>query len=117
MYHLHKYHLVPKPLTMSTTTYTARVACIGEAMAELMLGQDSEYPVRPGFAGDTLMTSTLATESITIVDTTATGDSFNTGYLAATLNGANDQTAMSAGHQCSLHLIAHAGAIIPKEIC
>lgn len=50
-----------------------------------------------------------------IVDTTAAGDSFNAGYLSAALNGATDQEAMLAGHQCSLRVIAHAGAIIPKH--
>ncbi len=55
------------------------------------------------------------THKVTIVDTTAAGDSFNAGYLASLLSGTGNQRAMQAGHECSLRVIAHAGAIIPKE--
>ena len=57
----------------------------------------------------------LDNSTVTIVDTTAAGDSFNAGYLSAALGGASDQEAMQAGHQCSLRVIAHPGAIIPKQ--
>ena len=50
---------------------------------------------------------------ITVVDTTAAGDSFNAGYLSAALRGSSSVDAMLAGHQCACRVIACAGAIIP----
>ena len=66
-------------------------------------------------AANSPQSNPFETTDVTIVDTTAAGDSFNAGYLASALSGANDQDAMLAGHQCSLRVIAHAGAIIPLE--
>lgn len=48
-----------------------------------------------------------------VVDTTAAGDSFNGGYLAATLTGASQQDALMAGHNCAAHVVQHRGAIVP----
>lgn len=49
-----------------------------------------------------------------VVDTTAAGDSFNGGFLAAALvQGSTDQ-ALLAGHNMAVNVIAHQGAIIPK---
>lgn len=50
---------------------------------------------------------------VQVVDTTAAGDSFNAGYLGAALTGADDQTALRAGHACAVRVIGHSGAIIP----
>ena len=49
-----------------------------------------------------------------IVDTTAAGDSFNAGYLAAHALGADDETALRAGHDLALRVIAARGAIIDE---
>ncbi len=47
------------------------------------------------------------------VDTTAAGDSFNAGYLAARLLGASAEVAARAGHTLAGTVIQHPGAIIP----
>lgn len=48
-----------------------------------------------------------------IVDTTGAGDSFNAGYLAARLRGAEPESAVAAGNRCAAAVIRHRGAIIP----
>lgn len=50
-----------------------------------------------------------------IVDTTAAGDGFNAGYLAARLKGESPQDAAQAGHGLACAIIQHAGAIIPRQ--
>ena len=49
------------------------------------------------------------------VDTTAAGDSFNGGYLAALLSGADTPASLRAGHDLALKVISHRGAIIPRD--
>lgn len=48
----------------------------------------------------------------TPVDSTAAGDSFNAGYLAARLTGAPVEQAIQAGHDLSRKVIAQRGAIV-----
>ncbi|MCV3270278.1 sugar kinase [Roseobacter sinensis] len=50
----------------------------------------------------------------TVVDTTAAGDSFNGGYLAALLTGQSQAEALMAGHACAARVVQHRGAIIPE---
>ncbi len=47
------------------------------------------------------------------VDTTAAGDSFNGGYLATRLNGADPEESARAGHRLAARVIQTKGAIIP----
>lgn len=50
----------------------------------------------------------------TVVDTTAAGDSFGAGYLAARLRGLDEVSAAKAGHLLAATVIQHPGAIIPS---
>ena len=46
------------------------------------------------------------------VDTTAAGDSFNAGYMAAALGGADPETAIRAGHAVAMQVIGARGALV-----
>ncbi|HLZ73537.1 sugar kinase [Phenylobacterium sp.] len=48
-------------------------------------------------------------------DTTGAGDSFNAGFLAAWLKGAEPTVAVEAGHTLAAQVVQHIGAIIPLE--
>ncbi|MCL6283268.1 sugar kinase [Ruegeria sp. 2012CJ41-6] len=50
-----------------------------------------------------------------VIDSTAAGDSFNAGYLAAIASGCSDHEAMRRGHNLAARVIAHRGAIIPID--
>lgn len=50
-----------------------------------------------------------------VVDSTAAGDSFNGGYLAARLLGADPQAAARLGNRVAARVIGHRGAIIPAD--
>jgi 2-dehydro-3-deoxygluconokinase len=50
-----------------------------------------------------------------IVDATAAGDSFNAGFLAATLAGQDAVAAAKLGHRCAAIVIGYHGAIVPRD--
>lgn len=57
----------------------------------------------------------VSCESITAIDTTAAGDSFNAGYLATRIKGGEPIEAAQAGNQLASIIVQHKGAIIPKH--
>src|SRR5690606_32251786 len=75
-----------------------RAVCKGEVVVKdgangVMLGTDegiTHFPVEP----------------LTPIDTTAAGDSFNGGYLAARMQGHSAAEAVSAGHAMALRVLA-----------
>ena len=50
-----------------------------------------------------------------VVDTTAAGDSFNGGYLAAVLSGDTQAQALLRGHACAARVVQFRGAIVPEK--
>jgi 2-dehydro-3-deoxygluconokinase len=54
-------------------------------------------------------------EVVDPIDTTAAGDSFNAGYMAARLSGDNPAGAAAAGHRLAGEKIRHRGSIMPRS--
>ncbi len=52
---------------------------------------------------------------VSIVDTTAAGDSFGAGYIAARLSGLTPDAAAKNGNALAATVIQHQGAIIPRD--
>lgn len=51
-----------------------------------------------------------------IIDTTAAGDTFNAGYLAARLKGESVVKAAQEANRCANIVIRHRGGVIPKDV-
>lgn len=55
-----------------------------------------------------------APQPVTPLDTTGAGDSFNAGYLAARLGGADPASAVRAGQALAAQVVCHPGALMPE---
>lgn len=53
---------------------------------------------------------------VTPTDTTGAGDSFNAGYLAARLGGADPVVAVAAGQRLAALVVQHPGALLPDPV-
>lgn len=51
-----------------------------------------------------------------VIDSTAAGDSFNAGFLARLLCGGSEQETLQAGHDLANRVLAHRGAIMPRDV-
>lgn len=91
-----------------TGAVLARFAGYGVQMGALKRGDAG--PVSFGGA-DTQVTFAKAD---VVVDSTAAGDSFNGGYLAAALTGQPQATCLQAGHDLALRVLGVKGAVLPK---
>jgi 2-dehydro-3-deoxygluconokinase len=89
----------------------ARMAAWGVGEVALKRGADGAL-VQIGGA----TVSVPCPQSVTPVDTTAAGDSFNAAYLASRLRAATPEAAALAGHALAARVIQHRGAIIPRGI-
>mgnify|MGYP000406136743 CR=1 FL=1 len=76
----------------------------------------AEIVVKDGAQGCQILlqdqSTTLAFEPLKPLDTTAAGDSFNAGYLAARLRKQSPEQAVKAGHRLASQVIMHPGALI-----
>ena len=60
--------------------------------------------------------ATVPSEQVVkVVDTTAAGDSFNAGYLAARMAKRNPEQAARCAHQLAAAVIGYRGALIPPD--
>ncbi len=79
----------------------------------------AEIGVKMGFEGCHVATDTtvelVKSRRVEVLDTTAAGDSFNAGYIAARMAGSSPQQAAEKGHDLASVVIQHRGAIIPVE--
>ncbi len=70
-------------------------------------------PVSPGLPRDAHPEFAPAPD---VVDTTAAGDSFNGGYLAALLRGEDETRCLLAGHNVASRVVGAPGALIARNI-
>jgi len=86
--------------------------CQAQGVAEIVV-KNEDAPARI-VTGDT-DTTVPVEKKAKPVDTTAAGDSFNAGYLAARIAGASPEDAARNGHRLAGAVIMHPGAIIPQD--
>jgi 2-dehydro-3-deoxygluconokinase len=87
-----------------------RLHRLGVAEVAIKLGQAGCYLSSARFTGE------IPAEPVeVVVDSTAAGDSFNAGYLAARLLGADPPRAARLGNRLAARVIGYPGAIIPDS--
>lgn len=89
----------------------ARYLAAGAGQVVLKAGG---HPIRYAGTIASGMIAGLAPE--TALDTTAAGDSFNAGFLAAYLQGRPFDAALMAGHALSRQVIRHHGALVEQAV-
>lgn len=92
-----------------------------ECLARYLQAGVTEVVIKDGINGCLLYANGSTFEipvpqKVLPVDTTAAGDSFNGGYLAARLSKKNAQEAVAQGQQCAALVIQHRGAIVDKAV-
>lgn len=88
-----------------------RIASLGAG--EIAIKRGAEGATLADAGGSTVESPIPA--PVTPVDTTAAGDSFNAAYLAQRLAGAGPEAAALAGHRLAGIVVAHRGAIAPRN--
>jgi 2-dehydro-3-deoxygluconokinase len=110
--------------TIALPTLEDESLLFGEAQAEDVVERLRswgvfETVVKRGAAGCLVASNHECTvvpaHNVPVVDTTAAGDSFNAGYLAARMAGRDPVTAAAQGHRLASVVIGHRGAVIPAH--
>jgi 2-dehydro-3-deoxygluconokinase len=57
-----------------------------------------------------------AVRALPVIDTTAAGDAFDAGYIAARLRGEIPERSAAAGHALAATVVGHRGAIVPRPV-
>ncbi|WP_205849169.1 sugar kinase [Natronospirillum operosum] len=96
-------------------------ASVDSVLASGRLPADTEVVIKQGAdpaivqtVDERLVVPACRVEPNAIVDTTAAGDSFSAGYLAARLQGLSARASAQAGNRLAARVIQHPGAILPR---
>jgi len=93
----------------SPESTVARLQAFGIGEIVVKNGPNSALVIAPG-----VHEFVPVPEVMVPVDTTAAGDGFNAGYLAARVAGADPAPAASAAHRLAGDVIRHLGALLPR---
>ncbi|MEM6635217.1 MAG: sugar kinase [Pseudomonadota bacterium] len=99
------------------------MALFGDADAAAVLhrigaGRPASGALKRGAEGPLDLTGKICSDAppaTRVVDTTAAGDSFNAGFIAAYMRGETTDLCMQSGHRLAAEVIAHPGAIMPMK--
>lgn len=91
----------------------ATIARLRAAGVKEIAVKDGSRPATLGHDG--IITRVAAPAVASVVDTTAAGDAFNAGYVAARILGEAPAAAAEVGHRLAGVVIGHRGAVIPKS--
>jgi 2-dehydro-3-deoxygluconokinase len=111
-------------ISLALPTFEDEQALCGDAEAEATARRYAaagvaEIAVKRGALGcvilaDGALMDVPIPQPVQAVDTTAAGDGFNAGYLAARLTGVSPERAARAGHGLASAVVQYPGAIIPR---